>query len=1811
MNKSILYFLFGCLTFIFSLFTISDSKGQCGGFTISGQDIGIVQPQLCAPVPITLNVSYTFYDIVDPAKVQVRILWNNASNDIETLPAIETVPGSKKFDVSRSKVYAAGPSCSYEPTTYLVYDGVVCLSTVQSQLFSAWSTDEFNPGTVEMNPPIAEFCPSTPIVNFVFEDNTTFNCNIGIEPDKPNRQNRWVQFIYNTDPNNGNLIEDVTVAGTPVTDGAGNFLTEIAGPIDIIPFPADGPIHVSLPISAPAGSPVGRYFEVTMRNWNVCNPYNDPTIPGPPSDVANGDHPPVITTAILLIVPPPAPVFTPRKSNLGGPVSYQFCPGERIYFNNATPNGPYTFNWSFITPVGSDPIPDRSGRHTDTKLFVDPGTYRVTLSVTDNNASGVCVSSTYHDIEIIVAPTPAMEISVDDGTGMAVTTGYDFCEIGAGYDFSIANQTTVPTGASPEYTWRLYRFSNNTTITKPMTTDINERFEFTLIDPGAYRVSLTARDAATGCANPVEQIINIYNTPEADFEIVDNVELCVGKQTTFNDLSKFSSPKGFADDAIVAWEWWFDYNGNPASASESSDEDPITIFTTARDYDVRLLVTSKYGCTDDTIVRVTVNPVAKAEITVDDPDDCAPFEPTFTNVHANAQFPVVVEKYRWFSSYEGVPIFDTEQFPDGSSIFVDTFAYAFPYTRTDNQDQIYKIYMEAYAVGGCVTIDSIEITVFPSAAAKFTSNYNPLASNCTPVLVSFSVDNATKNLPFSKEYSWSVLDSDGVAIDGPSFPDASAETFSYSFTNPDSIAIKNYEVVLDVTSSNGPCLQPYSQQIKVNPTPSSKFTVVENRQCEIITMTFDANQKGLSASNYYWTFREISTGAPKSTANDPIRDDNFALQFARGLSDSTVEVTLRTRNFAGCESTGPSVQYFIPALEQFEVLLDTMSVMPKCFPQEITFYNNSLVPAGTTFELKIQKGSGSPFIVPAADINGNLVDPSFNYTFQEAGQYVVTLMGSYIDGCKDEASLNIVINPAVEAIFSPDVTTVCPETPVYLNEASSPKAIITNKNWTITNLGDNSIAATLFGSQLFYSFADPGTYEIKLEVISNNGCRDITTHNINVLPQPDFTISYNTFSCDQTFNFEITANPLFTITEYKWVWGDGKTETTIADSMSHTYLNRNGFMGPDQYTGTVTAKASTGCEFTRDFTVNLRQDVSASFLMDKDKGCAPLAVVFDDVSLGTDFSDQEWYYREFSPTVGAWTTFDGISNVFSNIGSANKVYQVRLNAKNIAGDCSDDWTKTVMVYPQITADFNFVDDDKCSPYEVVFNNNSNGLSNPNVTYTWNWGDGTDEEVTSDATVSHVFLNSSYSVPRNFKVKLTADGSTCSAVIEKTVTVNPAIRASIEPSDTIGCAPLALEFINDFNGVSNGHSWWVINMNNNQTVDGFEDTDPNYYQTFENKTFDTIRYKVMYEGLSAEGCTVSDSAFVLVYPEITPSFTATPSEQNLPNSTVTINNTTFDNQEYIYFWDFGNGDTSDERNPAPYDYGTYGVFNIILTVTDQYNKCPKVFSQMVTINPTIPVIDFEYDPGEGCGPLTVQFTNKSEFVDIKTLVWDFGDNSTSFSNAENPTYTYYEPGEYTVTLKGSNEIGITITETKKYIINVYDNPRANFRIRQRMPVYMPDSVIFLNESERAVSYLWDFGDGTTSTEFEPKHAYAQPGDYIISLVAINEDGCVDTLRREGDISIEGKFEVKIPNVFTPNGDGDNDIFVPKMQGVTEYNLMIYNRWGELLFESKSQEIGWDGYYRGLMSMPGVYIYKLDLKFSNGERTSKFGDVTLLR
>ena len=283
---------------------------------------------------------------------------------------------------------------------------------------------------------------------------------------------------------------------------------------------------------------------------------------------------------------------------------------------------------------------------------------------------------------------------------------------------------------------------------------------------------------------------------------------------------------------------------------------------------------------------------------------------------------------------------------------------------------------------------------------------------------------------------------------------------------------------------------------------------------------------------------------------------------------------------------------------------------------------------------------------------------------------------------------------------------------------------------------------------------------------------------------------------------------------------------------------------------------------------------------------------------------------------------------------------------------------------------------------------------------------------------------------------------------------------------------------------------------------------------------------------------------------------------------------------------------------------------------------------------LPIVDFTFVPEEGCNPLTVEFTDQSLYTDPDTYLWDFGDGRGR-SSAVNPNYTYTQPGTYSVSLEASNDIGFVDRKVAEIEIIVYDNAFANFSARPNivflqgdgMGGTVSDRVTFANFSINAISYIWDFGDGNTSTDFEPTHEYTELGLYDITLTAENENGCNDILTIDDAIIVETGGEVSIPTVFTPNlsgpsggrvsgggsgsGNEGNDIFLPRFVGVVNFRMTIFSRWGELVFESDDQSTGWDGYIDGKLSPQGVYLYKLTLEFIDGQRLTRIGDVTIIR
>jgi gliding motility-associated-like protein len=153
------------------------------------------------------------------------------------------------------------------------------------------------------------------------------------------------------------------------------------------------------------------------------------------------------------------------------------------------------------------------------------------------------------------------------------------------------------------------------------------------------------------------------------------------------------------------------------------------------------------------------------------------------------------------------------------------------------------------------------------------------------------------------------------------------------------------------------------------------------------------------------------------------------------------------------------------------------------------------------------------------------------------------------------------------------------------------------------------------------------------------------------------------------------------------------------------------------------------------------------------------------------------------------------------------------------------------------------------------------------------------------------------------------------------------------------------------------------------------------------------------------------------------------------------------------------------------------------------------------------------------------------------------------------------------------------------------------------------VTFTNQSTGAVRYVWNFGDGQSSTEINPAHQYLESGDYVVELIAYNSLDCPDTFRLTVSVFIKALLDV--PNAFTPGRFGDNAIIKVKGFGLRSMLWRIYNRWGQMIFESNSVNSGWDGTFKGKSQPMEVYTYTLEAEFMDGRKVRRTGDITLIR
>jgi gliding motility-associated-like protein len=310
------------------------------------------------------------------------------------------------------------------------------------------------------------------------------------------------------------------------------------------------------------------------------------------------------------------------------------------------------------------------------------------------------------------------------------------------------------------------------------------------------------------------------------------------------------------------------------------------------------------------------------------------------------------------------------------------------------------------------------------------------------------------------------------------------------------------------------------------------------------------------------------------------------------------------------------------------------------------------------------------------------------------------------------------------------------------------------------------------------------------------------------------------------------------------------------------------------------------------------------------------------------------------------------------------------------------------------------------------------------------------------------------------------------------------------------------------------------------------------------------------------------------------------------------------------WNFGDAEKSQVRNPN-HLYQTPGLHPVTLIATDN-NNCRDTSIYNVSYFPVPPIILIKPSKYTACVPEQIRFTNLSVPIDeTYDIQWDFGDGGTA--DVISPTHEFQQPGVYTVRVQITSPIGCYTEDTFLHLITMEDSPEAGFSYNPQVINTIHSTAIFSDESQRGSGWFWDFGGEASSFIQNPTYTFRDSGRHEIMQVVFHPNGCTDTMIQV--IDIEPVVHFFLPNAFTPNFDGKNETYKPEglSLGVNFYNLSIWSRWGDKIFETENPDEGWNGRRDNFgQEMPvGVYLCTLQYRDARNREHELREFVTLIR
>jgi gliding motility-associated-like protein len=1372
----------------------------------------------------------------------------------------------------------------------------------------------------------------------------------------------------------------------------------------------------------------------------------------------------------------------------------------------------------------------------------------------------------------------------------------------------------------------------------------------TYFTPGIYSVTLTVKNVQGSNTLTRTQYITIYDKPTVNF-IVSDSNGCFPLRSQFTDLSTAS-----AGTTNAAWFWDF------GDGTQSTQKNPLHVYTTAGNFTVNVKVTNDKGCyavlAKQAYIKV-VNGVASA-FTNTLPTVCRPpYNISFTN---SSTGPGTLS---WFWDFgDG----STSTNPNPLHTYSTPGNYTVSLATTSSvgcSDTLRK--------AGALNIENIQTT------------FSAPDSICTNSDISFS--NTSTPAPVSS--FWSFGDGNTSSVTSP--------TKSYSAPGIYNVTLKNTYTY---------CTDSFSKPVKILSRPVAAFTANTTSKCKP-DLTVDFQDQSTNAVSWFWDFGDSTTSNQENPTHTYTTYGNFTVKLivtnASGCTDtltrpSYIRIVRPTISFPslpveGCIPYSMNFSASISTLDAVTSYLwdfgdgntSTAANPSHTYPVQGTYTVSLTITTSTGCTESYSMGSAVkvgriPVLDFAAAPNpvcafeqvqftdltneadewlwdfgdgGSSINKNPSHQYADTGLFTVTLYAKN-NGCAQSLIKTnyIKVKPPIARF---DYQNNCDARLRFDFIDRSVGA--TSWFW---NFGDGTTSTDQNPVHIFPSFQ---IYNVTLTV-TNDTCSNSITKSINVLHErPDFTASTTVACRTAGISFSVSNIIPANLANYNWDFGNGTTANYTSPSASSTYSN-SGY-----YTVGLITTDIYGCKDTIVKTNYIRiNGPVANFTATNLSGCKGLTTTFNDISQDDGVSgiiNRRWNFGD-----GTIQTFGpgAVQHTYLSAGS----FTVKLIVTD-AGGCSDSLTiPNYIITTEPKAVFTSADTLSCPGSTVRFTDQSTGT---NLASFWEFGDGNTSTAVSPSTA---YTNTGlYTV----KLKITDQyGCSDSMIRPDYIQVNRPVASYTVNDSVTACTPFEVKF-------TNTSQYYVSSV---WDLSGGISTLQNPIQYYNAAGVYPIQLVVTSPG----GCMDTTYGTVHVYDTIGSRVIYTPLDGCKPLD-VSLN--TFSPVPATYTWDFGDGvlivnDTTDMKHV----YNFFGNFVPRVILTDPAG-CIIPVSGVDTIRIKGATTKFGLDRQLFCDSGLVTFIDSTTFNDsLSVYNWDFGDGTTS--HLQNPTHYYSSPGLYTPVLNVQTQNACVDTFRLATPIKVVQSPLIS--IAGDSVICLMDSIqhfgVFDRSDTSAVQWSWQFPNGNISHLQNPAmQQYTKAGTFIVTTIATNSSGCKDTAAKNilihplpsvdmpstitmqvgfpitipatytsnvnswtwspastlncGDCPqpiADPKFDTKytvsfvdsngcknsgevqiivicknanvfIPNTFSPNGDGSNDVFYVRGKGLDRVkSLRIYNRWGQIVFEQQNfpvnnPQYGWNGTYKGNKPVPDVYVYQVEVFCDNSQIIHFEGNVALIQ